>query len=69
MFVVAEPLHCPLQTTLVCVPDNVNVPVDVTVTAMVDGGEQERASVTVHVYVPGQSPVAVAAVPPEGAQE
>jgi hypothetical protein len=51
------------------VPASVSVPVDVTVTAMVEGGEQDKASVTVHVYVPGQRPVAVAAVPPEGAHE
>ena len=56
--VVAEPVHEPLQVMLVCVPfSTIGVPDDVIVTATVDAGEHESASVTVQVYVPAQSPV------------
>jgi hypothetical protein len=68
MVVVAEPVHAPLQVMLVCVPlRTIGVPVAPMVTTTVDAGEQERLSVTLHVYVPGQSPVIEEGVCPPGA--
>jgi hypothetical protein len=64
----ADPVHCPLQDTLVCVPPIVRPPPEVeTVIATVPTLAQ--ASVTVTVYVPAHKLVAVAAFPPEGAHE
>ena len=69
-FAVITPLHPPLQLTLVAGVFTVTgVDVEPTVMVCVIGGEHEIASSTVTVYVPAQSPVAVAALPPEGAQE
>ena len=63
---VAVPLHCPLQSgatnVLVMVKGD---PVFAIVTIICDV-KHPVASVTVQVYVPGQSPVAVAFVPPLG---
>ena len=73
MTVVAiDPLHPPKHETFVAVPPTVMLPpADVTVTvAVVVGGVLHAAvPVTVTVYVPGQRPVAVCPVPPEGAHE
>lgn len=67
---VMVPLQPPLQVTLpagvlIAIGDDV----EPTVTVWVVGGEQEMPSSTVTVYVPAHRPVAVAAFPPEGAQE
>ena len=62
---VAEPFDPPLQETFVCEATEDEIPegsVMFTVCACV----QEFASVIVHVYVPAESPLAVAAVPPLG---
>jgi hypothetical protein len=63
----AEPLHCPLQSTFVCVPDVVIAGGCVMLNVCV--AVQPPEAVTVHVYVPAHNPVAVAAVPPDGAHE
>ena len=64
---VAVPLLPPLQLTFVC--DVVPVIADGCVMLTLLVVEQLFASVTVHVYPPAASPVAIAAVPPLGAHE
>ena len=63
----ADPFVPPLQATFVCDVPTVNAAGCVTVYDLV--AVHPLASVTVTVYVPAASPVAVAPVPPDGAQE
>lgn len=65
---VADPLSAPLQDTFVVELMEALTPAELFTTAVVVL-LHPFASVMVHVYVPAESPVAVAAVPPEGAHE
>jgi len=67
MLVVADPVQLPAHAMLVCVPESVSEPPPAIVNVCVIGGVHESASSTVQVYVPAQSPVAVAVpCPPPG---
>ena len=62
----ALPVQAPLHKILTC--DCVAVIAGGCVIVNTDVIEQPTGELIVHVYVPAQRPVAVAAVPPEGAQ-
>ena len=68
LVIVAEPVVPPLQAMFVC-EDTEDVIAVGCVMVKFLVMLQEFASVMVQVYVPAASPVAVAAVPPDGAQE